>query len=480
MKISNTELENRVFEAKNAGLSDREIGERYSVNLRFIEKVVTKKLGVNVSGLNRRRAVKATEPKGFKLENTTVWSFKSRGSWATHNGDYRGNWSPYVPRNVILRYSDPGDVVLDYFCGAGTTGIECKLLGRNFIGLDINPHAVALAEENITAASTGLFDNGYATTELRVGDARYLSSITAGSVDLICAHPPYADIIRYTNNEERDLSGYAPPAFLIEMEKVACESIRVLKSEGKCAILIGDMRKQKNVIPLGFNLIRVFLSAGFTLKELIIKRQHNCKTTGFWYSNSVKFNFLLLAHEYLAIFEKPNSINTSVEEITVDESSVITPERISKETLESTTVWLSKPTNWLGNTLSNLITRYTAGDYLYIDDSTLANKPRGRSKLVVVNAVSPRVRNNGFRKYADVVEEGGYLAVITRDVRRTDGTLMPVGLTVEQELSESRSLKIKELIAVSLENDGPPEITTADLKISHYYVFVYNRTTEEK
>ena len=80
---------------------------------------------------------------GFKLEETTIWSFKERGSWATHSGDYRGNWSPYVPRNLILRYTNPGDWVLDQFMGSGTTLIEAKLLNRNAVGTDINPQAVS-------------------------------------------------------------------------------------------------------------------------------------------------------------------------------------------------------------------------------------------------------------------------------------------------------------------------------------------------
>ncbi|MDU1854385.1 MAG: site-specific DNA-methyltransferase, partial [Clostridium baratii] len=37
------------------------------------------------------------------LETSTIWRFKERGSWSTHKGDYRGNWSPFVPRNIILR-----------------------------------------------------------------------------------------------------------------------------------------------------------------------------------------------------------------------------------------------------------------------------------------------------------------------------------------------------------------------------------------
>lgn len=52
-------------------------------------------------------------PNDFKLENTSVWSFKERGKWATHKGDYRGNCPPQVPRNLILKYTKEKDIVLD-------------------------------------------------------------------------------------------------------------------------------------------------------------------------------------------------------------------------------------------------------------------------------------------------------------------------------------------------------------------------------
>ena len=90
-------LEEQIFEAKQNGLSDREIGEKFNVNLRFIEKVMTQRLGVNVSSPNMKKKIKRLQPKTFAEEHTTVWSFKSRGAWATHNGNYRGNWSPYRP-----------------------------------------------------------------------------------------------------------------------------------------------------------------------------------------------------------------------------------------------------------------------------------------------------------------------------------------------------------------------------------------------
>jgi hypothetical protein len=58
------------------------------------------------------------------------------------------------------------------------------------------------------------------------------------------------------------------------------------------------------VVPLGFMLMRVYLREGFVLKEIIIKEQHNCKKTDEWRERSTKYNFLLLAHEYLPVFEK--------------------------------------------------------------------------------------------------------------------------------------------------------------------------------
>ncbi len=69
-------------------------------------------------------------PDNFSPEHTTVWSFPARGNLATHKGNYRGNWSPYIPRNLILKYTHKGDWVLDQMMGGGTTLIEAKLLEK--------------------------------------------------------------------------------------------------------------------------------------------------------------------------------------------------------------------------------------------------------------------------------------------------------------------------------------------------------------
>lgn len=136
------------------------------------------------------------------------------------------------------------------------------------------------------------------------GDARKLDFIPDESIDLVCTHPPYANIIKYSEDIPEDLSLLKVQDFLKEMEKVATESFRVLKQGKFCAVLMGDTRQKGHMVPMSFEVMKIFQDAGFTLKELIIKEQHNCRATGYWKTNSVKYNFLLIAHEYLFVFHK--------------------------------------------------------------------------------------------------------------------------------------------------------------------------------
>jgi DNA modification methylase len=242
------------------------------------------------------------DPEDFELEMTSVWSFPKRGNWATHDAKWRGNWSPYIPRNVILRYSKEGEWVLDQFAGGGTTLVEAKLLNRNIIGIDINDKALERCKEKTNFTREGA--NG--KVKIWKCDARLLKPLPDESIDLICTHPPYADIIHYSEGQDilEDLSNFMVDDFLKQIKSVASESYRVLKKGKFCAILMGDTRQKGHVVPLGFRTMEVFENAGFKLKEIIMKEQHNCHATGFWKTNSVKYNFLLLAHEYLFVFRK--------------------------------------------------------------------------------------------------------------------------------------------------------------------------------
>ncbi|EYE88621.1 DNA methylase N-4 [Fervidicella metallireducens AeB] len=234
----------------------------------------------------------------FKLETTTIWSFKDRGNYYTHKGDYPGNWSPYVPRNIILRYSKENDVVLDQFAGSGTTLIECRLLNRIGVGCDVNEVALKMAWERTKCIQSK------SKTILLKRDARNLYDIKDSSIDLICTHPPYSNAIKYSEDIEEDISLLEYDKFLNEIVKVASECYRVLKKGKYCALLIGDIRKNGYIKPLGYETLNKFLNQSFKLKEIIIKEQHNCRKTEYWKEISIKNNFYLIAHEYLFVFQK--------------------------------------------------------------------------------------------------------------------------------------------------------------------------------
>jgi DNA modification methylase len=127
-----------------------------------------------------------------------------------------------------------------------------------------------------------------------------------GEIDFVLTHPPYADIIKYSDGKiKEDISGiHDIDEFVDEIEKVAKELYRVLKPGKYCAILMGDTRRQKMYQPLAFKVMERFLKVGFLLKEDIIKRQFNCKATGFWVNKSKEANFLLIMHEHLFVFQK--------------------------------------------------------------------------------------------------------------------------------------------------------------------------------
>lgn len=249
----------------------------------------------------------------FDLERQSVWSFPERGDWYTHKPEYRGNFAPQIPRNIILRYSKVGNTVLDPMVGGGTTGVECKLTGRNFIGLDINPKAVELSRNAMHFKKPTEVPKS--TYSIKAGNVNDISTIKDSSIDLIITHPPYLNIIKYSEGKiSEDLSNIGSVKKFCETFRSGIwEMYRVLKSDSYLAILIGDTRKRRHYVPLAYNVMNEFLKAGFILKEDIIKIQHNCKTTPYWVKQAEKYNILLIMHEHLFVFRKPDqSENTSI------------------------------------------------------------------------------------------------------------------------------------------------------------------------
>jgi len=271
--------------------------------------------------------VKRLDPLPGELTDvsTTVWSFPERGSWATHRGDYRGNWAPQIPRALILKYTEPGAIVLDPMIGSGTTCIEALLLRRNCIAVDINYNAVMLTHHRLYYLLKALREGGrrgllsYSHKEAEGvkswykifhGDARRLDKIPDESIDLVAAHPPYLNIIEYSEKGvEGDLSrARSLEEYLKLFREVAREAYRVLKPGGVLGILVGDTRIKKHYVPVTHYVLMTLLDVGFILREEVIKIQHKMKTTREVWRKLRERDFLLIYHEKLFILEKPRQV----------------------------------------------------------------------------------------------------------------------------------------------------------------------------
>lgn len=102
---------------------------------------------------------------------STHWAGSGRSQWNgggkrgvyTHCINTGGQTNPHPttkPISLMLElvelFTNPGDVVLDPFCGSGTTGVACIRLGRRFIGIEKDAKYAAVAQERLAAESQGL------------------------------------------------------------------------------------------------------------------------------------------------------------------------------------------------------------------------------------------------------------------------------------------------------------------------------------
>ncbi|MEM4097757.1 MAG: site-specific DNA-methyltransferase [Candidatus Micrarchaeaceae archaeon] len=81
------------------------------------------------------------------MKYTEVWNITP-----LPNPDHPAPFPEELPRRCILATTNEGDTVLDPFMGSGTTGVACVQLNRNFIGYEINPEYVKIAEKRINEA----------------------------------------------------------------------------------------------------------------------------------------------------------------------------------------------------------------------------------------------------------------------------------------------------------------------------------------
>jgi DNA modification methylase len=223
-----------------------------------------------------------------QLEATTLWDYprQSYGKTPKGNNKYPGVTPAFIIWNLIQRYTEPGDLVLDPMCGSGTTLDICKEEDRRAICYDIAPPPNR--------------------ADIMQNDSRAIP-LPDNNVDMIFVDSPYGDNIRY--NEHPDCIGKISSeteTFYEELEKVMKECHRVLKPNKVIGWLIGDQWVKKKFTPVGFEVYNRLSKYFETVDIICVVRRGQASHTGIWYNRARRFNFFLRGFKYLFIMRKPS------------------------------------------------------------------------------------------------------------------------------------------------------------------------------
>ncbi|MFZ2874268.1 MAG: hypothetical protein WAZ94_07270 [Phycisphaerales bacterium] len=204
---------------------------------------------------------------------TSLVSYPDRCSlWG--DARYRGNCDGRLFNELVLRYGARS--VADPMMGSGTTRDVIAGLNR-FLPEPIEYWG-------------GDLRHGYdlATTDL------------PGRYDFVWIHPPYWNIIRYSD-DPADLSTIETyPDFRAVLARCLRRCAAALVPGGRLAVLVGDVRRRGQYTPIVRDVLRLEPDLG-ELRSVIIKAQHNCRSDSVGYA---AMEDVPIRHEYCVVFKR--------------------------------------------------------------------------------------------------------------------------------------------------------------------------------
>jgi DNA modification methylase len=249
------------------------------------------------------------------IETDSLWIMGSRERGNGHQLEYHGNFIPQIATQTFLRYSREGDVILDLFLGCGTSAIEAIRLKRRCIGVelkaDLVDHVARKLPEAVRSGELQLLAGDSTQPETREAvRSAMLSAWSRPQADLLMLHPPYADIIKFSD-DPADLSNKeTTEAFLASFRAVAAHGYDLLAPGRFAVVIIGDKYSSSELVPLGFYCLQVMNDVGFRTKSIVVKNIEGNevgkgRTSNLWRYRALKGGFYIFKHEYVLVFQKP-------------------------------------------------------------------------------------------------------------------------------------------------------------------------------
>ena len=218
---------------------------------------------------------------------------------------------------MLRRFTKKNDVVLDLFSGMATTLIECRRLGRHGLGVELQESICRDSRERLGAAenphdvTTTVVHGDSSSSSLPDKLMPHLQALGRDSVDHVLLHPPYWDIIEFTEgDDERDLSSCESLEGFLEMfEQVVVNGAKLLEPGRFMTLVIGDKYCSGEWIPLGFECMEVMRGCGMTLRAINIKdiqgnEKGKGKNNNLWRYRALRNGLYVFKHEYVMLFRK--------------------------------------------------------------------------------------------------------------------------------------------------------------------------------
>lgn len=239
----------------------------------------------------------------------SLWIISARNKSGKHSNFYHGNFIPQIPRQLILRYSKENDIIFDPFLGSGTTAYECENLKRNLVAIELQKELVEEVEKKL--------DNTKNFSKIFCGDSTDIKTFTqinnflekekSNKIQLVILHPPYADIVKFSNLKEDLSNKKSLKEFLESFSSVLKNTVKILKKDGYLAIIIGDKYTAGQWVPLGFYCMNEAQKLELTLKSVIVKNMEGNRAKrnkeGIWRYRALTSDYYIFKHEYIFIFK---------------------------------------------------------------------------------------------------------------------------------------------------------------------------------
>jgi SAM-dependent methyltransferase len=256
------------------------------------------------------------EPASPGIETTSLWFHPSQQHSKRPMGDprYGGRTPSYVVWNLVERYTRRGDLVVDPFCGGGTTLDVADELGRRSRGFDLAAHAGRPAGAGgLAARKSGPgaeASAGARAMRIEKADARELP-LEDGCAQLVFMDPPYSTHLDYSDDPRciGKLSAF-DDGYFEAMGEVFAEAERLLAPGGILAVYVSDSFEKRRApgetfVGIGAEFYCMLRTRLQPVDHIAVVRGNTKLEDPDYHEAAQEGNFFLRGFNHLLIFRRP-------------------------------------------------------------------------------------------------------------------------------------------------------------------------------